>query len=453
MSSTKKIASKVFKPLNPTEFDSTNVKFSPVKNNTEIRSKWVDTTYEGCKDGKFYVTARGCVIKSFTKQQPNPKYNDKPSGDKPKKDKYTVWMGIKDTNFMNMIEKYDDFIISKSVENGLAWFGNEMTEEECRDLFKSVVSRHEKYGNSLSGVLSREFSWESKIEEVSNSTPLEEAFQKHSVVDVVLAFNSVKFATDKYNLGVEIVRMNLVGTGGEGSYVSNSLTLNEFQPGKITLTEKVAHEKSQGGRYCKVLYDERPLRIRLTEVEGRVFEFKKEDTTSYSISIRLNDKKLREMVESIDNEVLAILLENSEKYLDGKKKATAISILKKNGGYKNLCSFSKKDAELIKEKKEPANPPSLWIKIYYDTTKGFDNKIINADTGKPISTPAEIINKDVSISEIEVYSRHLWFGKTYSVNLTLNRASISYNAPVFDMGDDDGDSATGTEEAYNSDDE
>lgn len=452
MSSTKKIASKVFKPINPSEFEATNVKFSPVKNNTEIRSKWVDTTYEGCKDGKFYVTVRGCVIKSFKKKQPNPKFNDKPSGDKPKKDKYNVWMGIKDTNFMNMVEKYDDYIISKSVENGLAWFGNEITEEECRDLFKSVVSRNEKYGNSLSCDLSREFSWTSKVEEVSNSTPLEEAFTKHSVVDVVLAFNSVKFATDKYNIGLEIVCMNLVGTGGEGSYVSNSLTLDEFQPGKITLTEKVAHEKSQGGRYCKVLYDEKPLRLRLTDVEGRVFKFEKDGTVSYSISIRLNDKKLREMVETIDNEVLAILLENSEKYLDGKKKATAISILKKNGGYKNLCSFSKKDAELIKEKKDPVNPPSLWIKIYFDEEKGFDNKIINADTGKPIGSPVEIINKDVSISEIEVYSRHLWFGKTYSVNLTLNRASISHNAPVFDMGDD-GESGNGTEEASNSDDE
>lgn len=438
---TKKMARKVIKPLNPTEFDSSNVNLGQVKTNTENTSKWVDATYEG--NDKFLVVVRGCIIKTFTKQE----NKSKTKGDVPNKGRYQLFMGIKDESFIEMVNKYEDYLISKGVENCEDWFGNEMTEEECRDMLKPLVPKHEKYGYSAGGVLARDFTWDSKVEEVSKTTPYEEAFQKGAVVDVVYSFNTVKFGTGKYYIGTEIVRINLMGVGGEGGYVSNAITLAEFQPGKITLTDKQKHEGGQGGSFCKVLYNDKPLRIRLTEVEGRVFEFTKDDKTSYTISIRLKDKKLREMVETIDTEVLNTLIDNSEKYMEKKKQAATL-VLKKQGLYKLLCSFSKKDLELIKEKKEPANPPSLWIKIYYNEEKGFDNKIINSETGKPINKPSELINKDVLIPDIEVYSRHLWFGKTYSVNLTLNRCNISYDAPDFDMGDNANDEE---EEAENSD--
>ena len=59
---------KVIKPLNPQEFSTESVKFGPVKNNSELGTKWVDTTYDNDGDDKFRVVARGCVIKSFKKQ-------------------------------------------------------------------------------------------------------------------------------------------------------------------------------------------------------------------------------------------------------------------------------------------------------------------------------------------------------------------------------------------------
>ena len=446
MSSTtsKKMARTVIKPLNPTDVNDSNIKYGNVKNNTETKAKWVDITY-GTNNEKFLVTARGCVIKTFTKQE------TKTKSDVPKKDKYSVFMSLKDEKFTEMLDKFEEQLVQKGVENSDAWFGSEMNEEECRALFKSAISRHEKFGNAIGGILSRDFTWDSKVEQVSKSSPIEEAFVKNAVVDVVFQFNTVKFGAGKYSLGVDVFCMKLVGLGGEGGYVSNAITLNEFQPGKISLTDKEKHEKSPGGSFCKVLYDEKPLRIRLNEIEGRVFEFKKDTDISYTLSIRLKDERLRKMVETIDSEVLNILIDKSQKYLD-KAKAAATLVLKKQGLYKQLCSFSKKDADLIKEKKEPTNPPSLWIKIYYNAEKGFDNKIINAETGKPINTPAELINKDIIIPEIEVYSRHLWFGKTYSVNLTLNKCQVSYDAPVIDMGDDDED-GEGSVEAENSDDE
>ena len=111
----KKTARKVIKTLNSTEFEPTNVKFAPVKNNTETGSKWVDTTYESDigNDGRFLVVARGCVIKTFAKQKPNPKAV-KPAGDKPKKDKYSTFMNLKDENFIAMVEKYEEYINEKS---------------------------------------------------------------------------------------------------------------------------------------------------------------------------------------------------------------------------------------------------------------------------------------------------------------------------------------------------
>ena len=63
-------------------------------------------------------------------------------------------------------------------------------------------------------------------------------------------------------------------------------------------------------------------------------------------------------------------------------------------------------------------------------------KIINSSTNKPITNSEEILNKDLTISSLEIYSRHIWFGpKGTSINLTLNKCGISYDAPVYDMDD------------------
>ena len=102
--SAKPAMKKVIKPLNPNEFVSDNVKFSNVKNNTEIGTKWVDTTYSKTAghDDKMLVVARGCVVKTFKKMDNKDKngkeYTDKDG--KLRKDKYQIFMGLKDEKFI-----------------------------------------------------------------------------------------------------------------------------------------------------------------------------------------------------------------------------------------------------------------------------------------------------------------------------------------------------------------
>ena len=107
----------------------------------------------------------------------------------------------------------------------------------------------------------------------------------------------------------------------------------------------------------------------------------------------------------------------------------------------------------------------MWIKIYWTSAKGFDGKIINADTGKPFSNPDNIINTNLTIASIDMYSRHIWFGpKGTTINFTLNECIVSSETTEYDMDntnddDDDNDndknkSATVVkQDAYNSDDE
>ena len=73
--------------------------------------------------------------------------------------------------------------------------------------------------------------------------------------------------------------------------------------------------------------------------------------------------------------------------------------------------------------------PTVWAEAI---TVAAKITIIN----KPIANSEDIINKDLNISSIEFYSRHIWFGpKGTSINLTLNKCGISYDAPVYDMDD------------------
>ena len=108
---------------------------------------------------------------------------------------------------------------------------------------------------------------------------------------------------------------------------------------------------------------------------------------------------------------------------------------------KPLVSYNKADQEKMKKGEKPTYDPSVWIKIWHSDDKGFDGKITNVSTKKAITNSEDILNKDLTISSIEFYSRHIWFGpKGTSINLTLNKCGISYDAPVYDMDDIETDS-------------
>lgn len=452
---------KVIKPLNPTDFSNENVLFGSVKNNTEIGTKWVDITYPNSPmtDNKVLVVARGCVVKTFKKAD-NKDKNGKEFTDKdgkPRKDKYQIFMGLKDEKFIEMVKSYEAYLLTKAIENSVAWFDQGFDEEECQGMHKPLLSEHEKYGCAIGGMLSRDFTCKSKTDAVPDVSDLLVALAKGTIMDVCFCFNKIKLGVGKYSIGVEITQINIVGVSASGDIESYAIKPEDYTAGKIKLTEQQQHEK--GGKFCKVLYDDKPLRFRLENVVGRIFKFEKEDQVSYSMSIRLSDKNIRKMIEGLDQEIFDLLVASSKEYFGQKKTPKLLKTI-----VKSLCSYNKTDQEKIKKGEKPSYDPSVWIKIFHNEEKGFDGKIINAETNKQISNTEDLINKDITIVSMEAYSRHIWFGpKGTSINLTLNKCAVSYETTEYDMDDVEGTGETAdadtnsdaqeAEEVNNSDDE
>jgi len=451
---------KVIKPLNPSEFVPENVRISNVKNNTEIGTKWVDTTYARTAgaDDKMLIVARGCVVKTFKKAD-NKDKNGKEFTDKdgkPRKDKFQIFMGLKDNKFIEMVKNYEAYLLQKATENSVAWFDTEYTAEEIKEqeMMKPLLSEHEKYGCAIGGILARDFTCKSKTEDVPDVSDLIVALGKGTIIDVCFCFNKVKLSAGKYSIGVEITQINITGISTGGDYQAFAIEPTSYETGKVSLTDIQQHEK--GGKFCKVLYDEKPLRFRLTGVVGRIFKFDKDGQVSYSMSIRLSDATLRKMIEGLNTEIFDILATKSKEYYGAKKTPKLLKSL-----VKALFSYNKTDQEKINKGEKPSYDPSIWIKIFHNDEKGFDGKITNLENGKPILNTEDLINKDLNISSMEVYSRHIWFGpKGTSINLTLNKCAVSYETTEYDMDDVEGnDDAEGsetqeaTEEVNNSDNE
>ena len=451
--STKK---KIIKPLNAIELVKENVRFSNVKNNTELGLKWVDTSYarDGASaDDKLLVVARGCVVKTFGKiENKNKDAAPAKEGAKPRKDKFSIFMSLKDEEFIDMINTFERYLELVGHENAQAWFDNDFTEEECHDMLKSCVSKNDKYGYAVGGTLSRDFTCRSKTEEVPDVSELTVALAKNNIVDVCFHINKIKLGAGTYRLGMEITQINVVGVS-EGSGESHGLKPEEYAAGQITLTPLQQHEK--GGKFCKFLYEERPARFHIENVKARIFKFDKDDTISYSMSIRLSDPVFRKMVESMDDEIFNLLVANSKEYLGAKKTAKLARPM-----VKQIYSYNKTDQEKIKKGEKPTYDPSIWLKIYFSEEKGFDGKIVNAETDKPILNTEDLINKDLDISSLDFYCRHIWFGpKGASINFTLGKCAVSYETTEYDMDAIEGGAAAddGTEndaaDAVNSDDD
>lgn len=453
------IKKKIIKPLNANEFVKENVHFSNVKNNTELGLKWVDTSYarDGTgSDDKLLIVARGCVIKTFGKVENKGKDSSTAKDGKQRKDKFSIFMSLKDEEFIDMINTFERYLEQIGHENAQAWFDNDFSEEECHDMLKSCVSKNDKYGYAVGGTLSRDFTCRSKTEEVPDVSDIAVALAKNNIVDVCFHIHKVKLGAGTYRLGMEITQINIVGVS-EGSGESHGLKPEEYNAGHITLTPVQHHDK--GGKFCKILYEERPLRVHLENVKSRIFKFDKEGTVSYSMSIRLSNPTFRKMVESVDEEVFNLLVANSKEYLGAKKTAKLARPM-----VKQIYSYNKIDQEKVKKGEKPTYDPSIWLKIYFSDDKGFDGKIINADTGKPIQNTEELINKDLDITYLDFYSRHIWFGpKGASINFTLGKCAVTYETTEYDMdaiedgtatsqGTDDEEEQV-TQEATNSDDE
>ena len=448
------LSKKVIKPLNPAEVDFDNVSFGTLKVNSSTDTKWVDLSYNN-ESKKFLTVVRGCVIKSFKKSEYKGKDGDKPSsskGDKPRAEKYDVFLAIKDPQFIEFQKEFDEKIIAEATKNSVSWFEVDFGEEECRTMNKSFLIHNEKYNSYAIGcsIYAKDFICKNKADPDADCSNLLETLTKNTVIDICLNYHRVKVGKDKYSADAFITQANIVGVADASEYVSSGVTGEDFQSGKITLTS--LEENENHGRFCKAQYDGKGLRLKFNNVAGRVIRFEKEGTVSYSLNIKLTDPANLNMIKSIDKEIFDKLLANSKDYYGTKKTAKLLerSVIP-------LVSFSKEDKERIAKGESPKYEPSLWIKIYYNEEKGFDGKIKNSADGSVLNNLEDILNKDLNIAELEVYSRHVWFGaKGTSTNLTLNRCMVVHQTLSYDMDDveEDGeDEVVEDEEAADSSDD
>ena len=151
-------------------------------------------------DEKLLIVARGCVIKTFKKMELQPGAN----AGKTRRDKFQIFMGLKDEAFIEMVKKYEEVLIQAGVENSKAWLDEKFDEGECRDMLKPIMNHHEKYGYAIGGILGREFTCKSKTDKVPDVSDLLVALTKNTIVDVCFWFNKIKLGAGKYSIGVEI---------------------------------------------------------------------------------------------------------------------------------------------------------------------------------------------------------------------------------------------------------
>jgi len=403
------------------KFNPKTISFGPVIT-TDKGSKWVNTEDSG---KKILLVAKNCNSITFKLEE---------SG------KYNLYMGLNDKDFIEAFKRYDESLIESGVKNSKDWFNDEMNENECKDMYKSKLSLPKgNYGYSISCNLSKEFYCKSKTADLPDTKDLFVALQKNNILDVCFNFTKINLGVGKYSIGFEITQINVIGIGSSTQYKSNAITVEEFLPGKITLSEKEILDK--GAKKCKVLYGEgessKPLRLKFENIKARMFLNKQpgEEKESYSLSIRLSDPQIRKMIETINEEIFKILLEKSKDYYDAKKTSKQLRPI-----VKSLLSYNKADQDKIKKGEKPSYEPSLWIKIYHSEAKGFDGKIINSDDNKPINNTEELVGKDLNITSLEIYSKHIWFGpKGTSINFTLNDCKISFDVPNYDMDNIDED--------------
>ena len=472
MSSTKAAAAsktadnKPIKPMKPAEFEPESVIYSSININNDTGTKWINTSYEKSddKNHQFIVIAKNCSIISYKKMESTGK-DGKPAGKsayttsktgKPLKDKYQLFMKIKDEAFIEFVKAYQKSLAQVAHSNSASWFGSEMDESETTDMIRNLMSEHERYGFSLSALLTLDCKVTSKIDEISDTSNPEAVLIKNTIVNVAFNFNKIKLGVDNFRLGVEIKQVSITGIGSATPMESNAITPDKYEEGKLVLSPPETNDKN--GKSCKVMYDGKLLRISFQNVVGRLFRMEDpEGKVTFSISIRLTDPEYRKMIETIDGEIFELLFKNAKEYYGSAKTKKQLKL-----SVKPICSYGKDDKVKIASGEKPTYEPSIWIKLFHNAEKGFDNKILNFATKKPIENADELTGKDLNIVDLEAYSRHIWFGpKGTSVNFTMNRCGISYDVPVFDMddgksGDDEEEAASGEEkkasEAENSSD-
>ena len=422
---------KIIKPLNPIDFDTSSVKFSDIKT-TKDGSKYIYTNYSDTNNTtkQSLVVIKGCKILSFIEGK-------------------NLFVQLLDDSAINMIKEYQQFIITKCLEDSVNWFGEEYNEEEATNALKSIILTNPTFPDSctLSLNLADKFTVKSKVASISDQEDIKTKLAKFNIIDVCVNFKSIKVDKAEYKLIVECNQANLVSIGKTGEYKNTSIMPDKFVAGQITLSKlnTKTYEGKNGQpdittKTADVLYNKTNFRCAFKNISSRIFKFTKdgnEDSTSYSLSLRLpKDSNERKMFESIYDETFKIIStgDNCKEYYDKKYTTKQLKTI-----IKHVLSYNKIDQEKIKKGEEPTNQPSIYFNISHDkknVNKGnkFYGKFINDTDKKPIENLDELLGKDLNITSLETYCKGVSFhSKGTSIKFVVDKCYINFDEPVYDM--------------------
>jgi hypothetical protein len=419
---------KIYKPLDPTEFDDTKTKYSDIKI-TKDGSKYIYTDYD---NKQFLVVIRGCKILSYIEGK-------------------NLFVQISDTNAIEMIRAYEKAISTKFLDSSLNWFGEKYDEDEFTNALKTIILSNNNFPDSytLSLNLSDKFTIKSKVASIPDNDSVDNKTKlaKFNLVDVCVNFKSIKINKAEYNIIVECNQANITGVGKTGEYKNTAIYPNNFTSGKITLSKlnTKTYEGKNGQpdittKTADVLYDKNKFRCNFKDINSRIFKFIKdgnEDSTSYSLSLRLpKDSDERKMFESIYDESFKIIStgDNCKEYYDKKYTPKQLKTI-----IKNILSYNKIDQEKIKKGEEPTNQPSIYFNISFDKKQSgggnkFYGKFINDKDKKPIENLDELLGKDLNITTLETYCKGVSFhSKGTSIKFVVDKCYINFDVPEYDM--------------------
>ena len=445
--------SKIITPLNPGDVNFDNVTYSEL-----IRTdfgKWINVNYQNNDTtNSLRLVMKACTILSFKEKLPFGSKDGKVEVKEGKKKKFDMWLGIKDTNVIEFFKSLDNSVCQKAVECSNSWFDTEMSEEDCKTILKPTLTHNDKYGYSITIELSPDFVCKSKTNDVTDVSDLNIALAKFNVVDLCVNIKTVKLGVGKFSLGLEICQSNITSIASKSEFKNNGITPEEYVPNKLSLSKIIQHPK--GGKYLEVYNDGegKKLRIQLKDLALRCFKLDIEGKVSYSFGCRLKDENTRKMFETIQSELFEMLLADSKTFYDKKYTKNLFKTI-----FSEFVSYSKADQEKIKKGIKMQYPPSIYFKIpYYSEEKGFEGKVVDSEDNKPITNIESILNKELDVSSLEIYCKHIWFGpKGTSTSFVVNKCKINRDVPpeynMDDVEDDDNNNDNDEEEVNNSDEE
>lgn len=411
-------------PLTKDTLDIDSIKFGPIRINKEYNTRNSPVSYsgDGAPNNKLAIIIKGCQVITV---RPADEKNNSPS----------IYVNIHDAEFIDIMHQIEQCMVDYATSHNEQWFDNkDLERDDIEEMLKPMVTHNEKYKSHNANInLAKTVKIFDGANQLEGSAV--DLLRKNQLVDICIEITNAKPAKKTLKLGHNAVKLKIVGES-EGSVATpNHLDPETFDPSNIKLTKKDTHE--MGGSFSKLQYDGSSPNFKMTNVTGFMFKNENKETKdgtetvkiSYSLSIRLDNEKYRNMFEKLNKSIYTELQTRSIEFWGGKKMKS--DAMMKNV-YKPIISYNQEDTKKIEAGQAPQYPPSIWIKVYFSEKDQFAGRFVNSADGKKIDMN-NYIRKPFNISELTFYSRHIWFGNVTTVNFTVNNCKIEDSTPDYDM--------------------